>query len=51
MTLHARVLPSRLARARQIAADVLLAIALVWALPLLIAIVWGLTKLLTGAAS
>ena len=45
---NATVFPSRLARARQIVIDLLLAIALVWSLPLLLGAGAGLIRLLTN---
>jgi hypothetical protein len=46
--LEESVVLTRLGRARQIASDLLVAIALIWALPLLVAVIYGGVTLLTG---
>jgi hypothetical protein len=43
---NATVVPSRLARAREIVADLLIATALIWSLPLLLGAVAALIRLL-----
>ncbi len=45
---NATVYPTRLGRARQIVSDLLLATALIWALPLLLAVIYGAVSLLSG---
>ena len=47
---NATVLPSRLARAREVAADLVIATALIWSLPLLLGAGAGLIRLLVSGA-
>jgi hypothetical protein len=44
---NATTFPTRLGRAREIASDLLLAVGLIWALPLLLAVIYGVVSLLS----